>query len=162
MKKQLIAVALAAFLGNGQLSAQENSYVTSLSTITVTSGAIVNKEIDKAFRKSFPHAQNLTWYETNKHYIVKFNEDDIRHQALFTSRGVMKYDISYGTEKYLPGITLAKIQDAYNEYDITCVANVKEAGRNIWIVTLENTKHFVRVRMEEDEMEEVQKSVKTR
>ncbi len=56
---------------------------------------------------------------------------------------------------------LNKIQDEYNEYNITNVANVKEAGRNIWVVNLDNLKHFALVRMEEDEMEVVKKSEKT-
>jgi hypothetical protein len=162
MKKQLFAVTLAAFLGTGLLSAQENLAVTSLPTVTVTSGTIVNKEIDKAFRKTFPDAQNLIWYEINKHYIVKFIENDMKHQALFAKNGKLKYDISYGNEKHLPGIMLAKMQDVYNEYNITWVANVKEAGRSIWLVNLDNLKHFVLIRMEEDEMEEVRKSDKTR
>jgi hypothetical protein len=162
MKKQLFAVTIAAFLGAVQLSAQENESVTSLPTVTVTSGTVVNKEIDKAFRKAFPGAQNLTWYEINKHYIVKFIENDMKHQTLFTTKGVIKYDISFGEEKNLPSVLLTKVKDAYNEYNITRVANVKEAGRSIWVVNLDNLKHFVLVRMEEDEMEEVQKSEKTR
>jgi hypothetical protein len=157
MKKQLTAVILAAFLGAGQVSAQENETITSLPTVTVTSGTVVNKQIDKAFRKAFPGAQDLTWYEINKHYIVKFIENAMKHQTLFTKTGVLKYDISYGTEKHLPEMMLTKIQDAYNEYNITRVANVKEAGRSIWVVNLDNLKHFVLVRMEEDEMELVQK-----
>jgi hypothetical protein len=162
MKMKLFAVTLAAVLGTGLLSAQGSASVTNLPTVTVTSGTIVNNEIDKAFRKTFPDAQNLIWYEINKHYIAKFIENDMSHQALFAKNGKLKYDISYGTEKHLPGMMLTKIQDAYNEYNITRVANVKEAGRSIWVINLDNLKHFVLVRMEEDEMEEVQKSDKTR
>jgi hypothetical protein len=162
MKKQLFAVTIAAFLGAVQLSAQENESVTSLPTVTVTSGTVVNKQIDKAFWKEFPAALDLSWYEINKLYIVKFFENDMKHRALFAKNGKIKYDISYGNEKHLPGMMLTKIQDVYNEYNITRVANVKEAGRSIWVVNLDNLKHFVLVRMEEDEMEEVRKSDKTR
>ncbi len=87
MKKQLTALMLAAFLATVQISAQENDTTTNLPTVTVTSGTVVNKQIDKAFRKAFPGAQNLTWYEINKHYIVKFIENDMKHQALFTKNG---------------------------------------------------------------------------
>jgi hypothetical protein len=162
MKKQLIAVTLTAFLGTCQVSAQENETITSLPIVTVTSGIIVNKQIDKAFWKEFPAALDLSWYEINKLYIVRFFENDMKHQALFAKNGKLKHDISYGNEKHLPGVMLTKIQDAYNEYNITRVANVKEAGRSIWVINLDNLKHFVLVRMEEDEMEEVQKSDKTR
>ena len=47
-----------------------------------------------------------------------------------------------------------KVLENYNEYDITKVANVKEAGRNIWVINLENLKHLLLVRFENGELEE--------
>lgn len=163
MKKQLLAVLLVAILGTGRLTAQEKDSVTNLPSVIVTSlssGTVVNQEIDKVFKKTFPKAQNLKWYSVNKYYLVKFIENDIKHQSLFTKKGVMKYDISYGTEKLLPTILRTKVKVAYDEYDISRVANVKEAGRSIWVVNLDNIKHFILVRMEEEDMEEVQRLVK--
>jgi hypothetical protein len=157
MKKQLTALLLAAFLATVQISAQENDALTNLPTVTVTSGTLINKQVDKAFRKAFPGAQNMSWYEMNKHYLVKFFENDMKHHALFTKKGVIKYDVSFGIEKDLPQILLTKIQDEYDEYNITKVTNIKEAGRNIWVINLDNLKHFALVRMEEDEMELVRK-----
>jgi hypothetical protein len=157
MKKQLIAVTLTAFLGAGQVSAQEKETITSLPTVTVTSGTVVNKQIDKAFRKEFPAALDLSWYEINKLYIVRFFENDMKHHALFTKTGAMKYDVSFGTEKNLPEIMHKKVKNEYDEYNITKVTNIKQAGRNIWVINLDNLKHIALVRMEEDEMELVQK-----
>lgn len=157
MKTKLILLLLAAFFGTGSLLAQGIDSVTNLPTLTVTSGTIVNKEIDKVFRKTFPDALNLKWYEVNKFYLVKFIENDVKQHALFTKNGVMKYNISYGNENHLPADMLTKIKEAYNEYNITRVANVKEAGRNIWVINLDNMKHLVLVRMEDGEMEEVKK-----
>jgi hypothetical protein len=163
MKKQLIAVLLVAFMGMGRLTAQEKDSVTNLPSVIVTSlssGTVVNAEIDKAFKKTFPKAQNLKWYSVNKYYLVKFIENDIKHQTLFTKKGYMKYDISYGTEMLLPTVLRTKVKETYDEYDISRVANVKEAGRSIWVINLDNTKHFILVRMEEEDMEEVQRLVK--
>lgn len=162
MNKKLILLMLAAFLGTGSLLAQEKDSVTSLPTLTVTAGTIVNKEIDKVFRKTFPDAINLKWYEVNKLYLVKFIENDVKHHAMFTKKGVLKYTISYGNETQLPEAMLSKLKEAYNEYDITRVANISEAGRNIWVINLDNMKHFVLVHMEGGEMEEVQKIEKKR
>lgn len=157
MKKQVIILMLVACMSAGQLSAQEPNTVSTLPTITVTSGTVVNKEISKAFKKTFPNAQNLKWYELDKMYMIKFIENDMRHQALFTKKGYMKYDISFGSEKHLSYDMLKKIQTTYDEYNITRVANVKEAGRDIWVINLENPRHFLLVRFEEDQMEEVEK-----
>jgi hypothetical protein len=162
MKKKLTLLMLVAFFCTGRLLAQEKDSVTNLPTLTVTAGTIVNKEIDKIFRKTFPEALNLKWYQVNKFYLVKFIENDVKHRALFTKKGMMKYDISYGNENQLPSDMLTKIKEVYTEYNITRVANVKEAGRNIWVINLDNLKHLVLIRMENGEMEEVQKIEKTR
>jgi hypothetical protein len=38
----------------------------------------------------------------NKFYLARFIENDMKHQALFTKNGYLKYDISYGREQQLP------------------------------------------------------------
>ena len=154
MKKQIMTLMLIAFIGALQLSAQEKKAMTTLPSVTVTSATLVNKEIDKAFKKAFPDAQLLDWVEVNKMYLVKFIENDMRHRALFTKKGSMKYDISYGDKKNLSDDLYHRVLENYNEYDITKVANVKEAGRNIWVINLENLKHLLLVRFENGELEE--------
>lgn len=157
MKKQVLAVLLVVFLGAGQLSAQQKDSVTTLPTVTVTSATVVTKEVDNAFIKGFPGAQNLRWYMFNKDYLAKFIQNDMKHQALFAKNGYLKYDVSYGNENHLPADVRNKIMGAYEDYKITHVANVKEAGRNIWVTNLESLTHLVLVRVEDDEMEEVGK-----
>ena len=154
MKKQLFVLTLLLLMTAVKLFSQEKNEMTTLPTVTITSETIVNKEIDKAFKKAFPNAQLLDWYEVNKMYLVKFIEKEMKHHALFTQKGSMKYVISFGTEKNLSSDLRSKIQKAYEEYDITAVSNVKEAGRNIWVINLENPKHLVLARIENDELEE--------
>jgi len=154
MKKLLLASMLVVFTGIVQLAAQEKRSMTTLPTVTVTSETIVNKEIDRAFKKAFPNAQLLDWYEMNKMFLVKFIQNDMKHHALFTQKGYLKYDMSFGNEKNLSDKIRNEIQNAYNEYNISYVTNVKEAGRNIWVVNLENLKHLVLVRYENGELEE--------
>ena len=157
MKKQLFVLMLVVFINTFQLSAQEKNSMTTLPTVTVTSATVVNKEIEKAFNKAFPNAQFLDWTEMNKMYLVRFIENDMKHHALFTKKGYLKYEISYGNKKNLPDEIRSKVLNNYDEYDITSVANVKEAGRNIWVINLENLKHLILVRFENDELEETQK-----
>jgi hypothetical protein len=160
MKKKLPISLLALFTmfrGASQLSNQEKDLVTNLPKFAASSRILVNNEIDKALREEFRGTHNLTWYEINKCYLLKFTENDIKHQTLFTKKGSIKYDISYGDEEFLPKYIRSKIMDVYDEYNITKATNIKEAGHCIWVINLENLKYFVLVRMEEDEMEEVQK-----
>ena len=157
MKKQVIAVLLVVCIGTGKLIAQEKDSVTTLPSISITSGTVITKAVDKAFKKAFPQAKNLKWYNLDKHYLAKFIENDMKHQAVFTQKGYMNYVVSYGTEQHLPSGIRDKIQGAYEDYKITHVANVKVGGRDIWVTNLESLNHMVRVRLEEDELEEVEK-----
>jgi hypothetical protein len=162
MKKTLLLLLPFLLFSTVRLWAQDKDSVTTLPTVTVTAGTKVNAEVDKAFKKTFPAAQDLKWYKLNKDYLAKFIESDMKHHALFSKGGRLKYDISYGYENNISEEMRKKIQGAYGEYDITRVANVKEAGRNIWVINLENPKHLVLVRVEDEDMEEVAKYDKTK
>ncbi len=161
MKKQILAVLGIVFLGTTQLSAQEKDSVTILPTVTVTSEKLVTQVVENAFKKAFPGAQNMVWYKENQNFMVKFIENDIKHQALFTKKGFLKYDIKYGNEKLLTADMRSKVLSAYSDYNIFKVANVKEAGRNIFVINLDGLKNAKIIRIEEEEMEEVQSYVKS-
>jgi len=157
MKKQLFASMLFVSMSTIQLSAQDKNSMTTLPTVIVTSETIVNKEIDKALKKAFPNTQLLGWEEVEKMYLVKFIQNDMKHHALFTKKGYLKYDIGYGNEKDLSDYIRREVQKSYDEYNIASVANVKEAGRDIWVIRLENQKHLVWIRYENNELEETEK-----
>ncbi|HEY9340891.1 MAG TPA: hypothetical protein VJ279_06720 [Hanamia sp.] len=158
MKKQvMITLLLGLLLGSTQLSAQDMDSVITLPTVIVSSGTTVSAEVDKAFKKTFPDAENLRWYTLDKNYLAKFIENDLNHQALLSKKGRLKYDITYGGESQLPQDIRQKVSDSYNDYKITSVANVKESGRSIWVINLESLKNLVVARAEDDVFEEVAK-----
>ena len=158
MKKQvLMTLLLGLLLGSTQLSAQDKDSLITLPTVIVSSGTTVSAEVDKAFKKTFPNAEKLRWYTLDKNYLAKFIKDDLKHQALLSKKGRLKYDITYGGESQLPEDVRQKINDSYNDYKITSVANVKESGRDIWVINLESLNNFVVARAEEDVFEEVVK-----
>jgi len=162
MKKQLMAVLLILCIGTAELMAKENDMLTTLPTIVIKAGTVVNKAVDKAFKKAFPLATNLKWYDLDKKYLARFIENDMKHQALFSQKGYMNYDVSYGEEQHLPVLVRDRIKGAYEEYKITHVANYKLGGRNIWVTNLESLNHLVMVRSEDDEMEEVERNTKSK
>lgn len=158
MKKQvLMTLLLGLLLGSTQLSAQDKDSLITLPTVIVSSGTTVSAEVDKAFKKTFPNAEKLRWYTLDKNYLAKFIKDDLKHQALLSKKGRLKYDITYGGESQLPEDVRQKISDSYNDYKITSVANVKQSGRDIWVINLESLNNFVVARAEEDVFEEVTK-----
>ena len=162
MKKQVvIALSLGLLLGSTRLCAQNKDSVITLPTVTVSSETSVTAEVDKAFKKTFPDAEDLRWYKLDKNYLAKFIEKDLNHQALLNKKGRLRYDITYGGESQLPDDVRQKVRDAYGDYKITTVANVKESGRSIWVINLESANNFAVARAEDDVFEEVQKVAKT-
>ena len=157
MKKYLVICLLAFTLPVIKLSAQEKDSVVTLPPVTVTTTSGVNQEVSKSFEKAFPEAQDLTWYKMDKDYLAKFIANDMSHNSLYKKNGYMKYDVSSGSEKSLPTNIQHDVAAAYSDYKITKVFNVQESGRNIWVVNLEGMKHYVIVRSENGQLEEVKR-----
>ena len=126
-------------------------------TVTsTTSSAAINEKVSKSFAKSFKETSNSKWFEINKRYLVKFISNDLKNQALFTKNGTLIYHIVYGYEKNLPANTKSLVKSKYFDYTITSAINVKQDQRDIWVVNLEDDKKYVIVRVEENEMQEIQ------
>lgn len=161
MKKKLLICLLVLSLPASQLFSQD-SIKGQLPTVTVTSSSAVTKEVNKAFKSTFPDAENLKWYKLDKDYLAKFIMSDMSHNALFKKNGYLKYDVSYGSENNLPPDILKQVQSSYENFKITRVFNVTQANRNIWVVNLEGLKNYVVVRVEDGELEEVNKFAKAK
>jgi hypothetical protein len=130
--------------------------VVTLPEIKVKATTEVNQRLYDAFRKSFPNADNLAWYKYDRDYLAKFIIKDMGHNALYRQKGLMVYDISYGYEHNLPADTKELIERNYDNYKIIRAINVKASGRNIWIVKLEGMKKYLTVRIEDQEIDEVE------
>jgi len=154
MTKHIILPALAFLIFIGSPTAQEK--VVSLPEVTVTSIALVAPNVNKSFKKAFPDAEDLSWYKYDKEYLAKFITKDMNHNTRFRQNGVMKYDISYGYEHNLPEKIKEMVNKVYDNYKITRVINIKVTERNIWMVKMEGMKKYLTVRVEDDEMDEVE------
>jgi hypothetical protein len=154
MTKQILLPAFALMLFVCSPRAQEK--VVTLPEVTVTSIALVAPNVDKSFKKAFPDAEDLSWYKYDKEYLAKFIIKDMNHNTLFRQNGVMKYDISYGYEHNLPEKIKSMVVGAYDNYKIIRAINIKVTERNIWVIKLEGMKKYLTVRVENDEMDEVE------
>ncbi len=165
MKKQTIArmwmVVLLTFVGIS-IYGQDTIPIQTLPPVTVTATKkAVPERVWKNFRSYFGNAENPKWYMANKDYLVKFMTDEKLNHALFTKRGSLVYHISYGYEKNLPDDIRSQVRKAYLDYTITRAIKVMEADRLIWVINLEDNKRLILVRVEEGELEEVEKLDKT-
>lgn len=143
-------------------SAQDTSAIKTLPPVTVTATTKkIPGNVWYGFSKYFTEAENPRWYEINKKYLVKFMIYDKENRALFTKRGKMIYHISYGYEKSLPKELGRQIKTTYPDYGIIKAIKISEAGREVWVINLEDVKSLVILRIEEGEMEEIQRLKKS-
>jgi len=165
MKARNICCAGTVFLfvlATSTVSAQDTSAIKSLPPVTVKSTTKkIPDRIWKGFSSYFYDAENPRWYRVNKDYLAKFMIYDEENRALFTKKGNLIYHISYGYEKSLSEDLRKRVKDSYPDYEITRAVKITQAGREIWVVTLEDPHTLILIRIEDEEMEEVQKLQKT-
>lgn len=155
-------LALLAFVNIG--TAQENTY-TELPPVTITAStpsATVNAKVTKAFSKLYKDATNARWFPIEKKFLVKFIMKDQDNTALFTKGGNLVYHISYGAEKNLPKEVRHIIKSSYYDQKINHVYNVEQDNRSIWVVSLDDAKELIMVRVENNELEETQRYAKSK
>jgi len=151
LKLFLLIVASAA-------AAQDTAGIKSLPPVTVKSSTKkIPDRIWKSFSSYFAYPENPRWFRANKNYLVKFMIYNEQNRALFTRRGNLVYHISYGYENNLPEDLRNQIKNSYSGYEISRAIRVTESNRTIWVVNLEKGKELVLIRIEDDEMEEIQR-----
>ncbi len=148
-------ICLALLTCGGSLFAQET--VTTLPPVTVTANSNVTKKVAQAFETTFKEAYHERWYKADKNYLVNFIMNDQKNHALFTKNGSIIYHITYGFESNLPDDIRKMVKTGYLDYTITSAINVKQEGRDIWVVNMEDAKNLILVRVENGEMEEAAK-----
>lgn len=116
-----------------------------LPEVTITGTSLkVNERALKSFNRSFKDAEEPRWFLVeNKRYLVKHLMNDMRHNTLYGRRGAFIYDVGYGVEKDLPGTLLSQVKRSYKDYGVTTAINVRQGGRDIWKINMENDKNIV-------------------
>ena len=118
---------------------------------------VVSEKALQSFSKSFKNHVSANWYQVGKHFLATFEENGKKQKALFNKNGAMIYSIAYGFEKDLPADLRKQIKSNYYDQSISMAIEVNENNRTIWVVRLEDETTTTTVRLENGEMEEVQK-----
>jgi len=166
MKKQFISCfcgGLVSMLSFNICFAQEETF-KELPPVTVSASTpyvTVSEKVNKAFEQMFKNSSQARWYKLQEKFLVKFIMDDQENSALFTKGGQLIYHISYGTEKNLPAEIRHIVKTNYYDQTITWVYKVEQNDRSIWVISLEDPKDIVMVRVEDMELEETQRFKKT-
>jgi|SRR6266542_328283 len=169
MKKNLLSIMAAAItailmLGNAGAqvamnnSANANADFTTLNNASIKrtiSAADVNFRTLKDFKKRFATTTDATWQETDKGYIARFSANSIETMVAYGKQGTWFYTIQRYNEKNLLANVRALVKSTYYDYTFFHIdkVNVPEQENTIYILLLQDNKHFKTIRVCGDEME---------
>ena len=140
-------------------------YLTSLVTNTILNAgadafnlnaSASNVKVQRSFISYFGETAENNWSMVGKDFLNRFHSNGVLINALFDKQGRPIYIIRYGTEKNLPADVRKIIKSEYYDYAITMAIEVKENYRDIWVVKLDNSLEQTTVRVEDNEIEQVQ------
>ncbi len=161
MKAQLffrITASLLLLLAARSSSlAQQGGRIDTLPPVIITGTSVVSQKVTDSFKKDFKDALHPRWYQMDKNYLVKFIMNEQKNNSLYDRNGYLIYHISYGKEKHLPADVISQVKTGYPTYDITTAIHVNQANRSIWVINLESGKNWVLARVEDGQLDEVER-----
>jgi hypothetical protein len=145
-----VSLLLLATIGT---SAQTRETLSSLLIMDQTE---VNPNVLKSFGEKFENATTLNWYKARENNVlVKYRQNDQTQYALFTAKGTLIRQFTYGTERNLPVAIKNLFKEKYWNVTVVNVANVKQDSRDFWIIYAEQGNHSFAVTIEDGELEEL-------
>jgi hypothetical protein len=85
--------------------------------------------------------------------LVKYIQNAQTQYAVFTTKGKLIRQFTYGTESNLPVRIKNLFRDKYWNGTVVNVANVKQDSRDIWIIYAEQGNDSFAVKIEDEEVE---------
>lgn len=137
-----------------------NTVATSLGEsriISKSADVTINKKIEKTFMESFAGISDQSWSMAGKNFHCHFYINGIPSDALFTKNGSTVYFVMHGNEKDMPSDIRKIVKSEYFDYTIIKAIEVKQNHEDIWIVKMKENLDHVTVRVEDGEMEVVEK-----
>jgi len=152
----IIALAFVIAMGVSNAFAQVVKTDT-LPTVVIRGNSVVSQKVSDAFKGSFSNAMDARWYQIDKKYLVKFMTEDQQNTALYKKTGYLVYHITYGKADNLPYEAVNLVYKEYKNCRITTAIHVNQDQRSIWVVNLEYGKSLIMARIEDNQLQEIQK-----
>jgi hypothetical protein len=132
--------------------------VDTLNEVIIRSSSPVNKVVAKAFTADFKNAISPRWYNIDQNYMVRFMTADQKNHALYNKKGSLIYHVGYLFNAVsLPKDIRGYLNEKYSEGKILTAIHVNQDSRSIWVVNLKVGGYLVLARVEEEQVEEIER-----
>ena len=108
----------------------------------------VTEQVLKQFSTTFPAVNNAKWFESENHYDVYFEKDEVKHHIRYTRSGKIE-----STRNYYPGSKLctflrAKVAEKFPTKSIFGVTEITNSNEMYYVVVLEDDKSWTNVHVD--------------
>jgi hypothetical protein len=122
-------------------------------------GSLVEARVSQmaliAFKNSYPSVTYSKWYRVRRNYLVSFKVNKYLSRALYDFKGELISSFLYGSENDLPSGVAELVKNLYPNCDIFLTTEVYEAGKNTWVINLDNQKVLVCISVQDDFIQEL-------
>jgi hypothetical protein len=105
----------------------------------------VSEKVLKIFKAVFPDVENARWYESETHYEVYFEKQDVKCRIRYDLDGKVMSTIRYYEEKDLPPFLRLKITQKYPGKKVFGVTEMNSENELAYHVVLEDKEHWYNI-----------------
>lgn len=124
--------------------------------VTLSAGAFANDSFTisdkllKAFKQTFPDAQQVKWAEQEDKYMVNFKQGEILTKIVYDKDGNFLSSLRYYTEKNLPVSILCRLQKKYADKSVFGVTEMTTESGVEYYIKMEDQNNWYTIRSNAD------------
>jgi hypothetical protein len=107
------------------------------------------------FYNRYGDAHNESWYITDFGFRAKFQQNNISFIADYNKKGLWLSTIKTYGENELPKAVREQIRRTWYDHHIFLVQEINQRGEPVYLVSIENARSWMKLRLSGDEMETV-------
>jgi hypothetical protein len=118
----------------------------------------INSRARKDFMNRFKNVSNEKWTVTDMGFSVRFTIGEIRYNIRYDKKGNCLFNIRSYSEKYLAKNIRTLVRSTYFDYNIKWVEEIEKPFYPVvYVVLLEGDKEWIKVRVGDGELNELEK-----
>lgn len=116
----------------------------------------VNMKAVRHLADAFPAAEHVKWYTAKDGFMAYFMSEGFKIRTGYDSKGNWLYNMRTYAEQHLPVAVRKIIKGEYYDYNIMQSVEITKSSGVIYFVNLANETHFLKLKVYDGQMEEVE------
>lgn len=110
----------------------------------------VNERVVRAFKETYPKAEQVDWKEYPESYIVYFVEDGVRSNIIYGKDGSFISSTRYYKEETLPYYLLVTVKKKFVDKKIFGVTEMSTPNHIEYYIKMEDDKRWMTIKVDPD------------